>query len=285
MKIALIGARGQLGADMVRTRPDDVDLVPLNRGDVDITNRERVKVVLREIRPDAVINTAAYVRVDDAEDNSEVAFRANASGVKNIAEGCHETGSVVLHVSTDYVFDGKDRREPYHEMDIPNPINVYGISKYAGELFIRNYLDKYYIARSSSLYGKAGASGKGGNFVYTVLEKAKKGERLKVVADVYMSPTYTYDLANALWSILLEKRPYGMYHVTNAGYCSWYEFAKKIIEYSGLACECSPVSSNDYETRAKRPPWSVLSSKRGIQLRRWDLALRDFVKESGHVLR
>jgi|SRR5208283_70729 len=280
MNTVLIGADGQLGTDLLKTTPKQVTLIPLTINDLDITDRKRARELLGDMRPDAVINTAAYVKVDDAEDNVDEAFKVNAEGVKNLVDACKESRAVLVHLSTDYVFDGKNKGEPYTERDIPNPINVYGISKFAGELFVRNYLTRYYLVRSASLYGKAGASGKGGNFVYAILKKAKSGVPLNVVNDIYMSPTYALDLAIAIWKLLLEEMPYGVYHITNSGYCSWYEFSKKILDYSGLTGDIIPVSHSSYLSKARRPVWSPLTSIKGVTLRDWGSALSDFTREA-----
>ncbi len=280
MKVALLGANGQLGSDLVKTRPEGIELVPLTRKEIDVTNREQVDRVLSDIRPDLILNTTAYVKVDLAEEEPEKAFAVNAVGVKNLVDVCLKTGAVLVHISTDYVFDGKKikTKEPYTEEDLPNPINVYGISKYAGELIVRNYLEKYYVVRVASLYGRAGASGKGGNFVYTILNKARAGEPLRVVDDIYMSPTYTLDAAREIWSIIFKERPYGLYHVVNSGYCSWYEFAVKILEFAGIEARIEPVKHTEFPTRVRRPLWSPLASIKGVALRPWEEALREFVE-------
>ncbi|MGO9614011.1 MAG: dTDP-4-dehydrorhamnose reductase [Dissulfurispiraceae bacterium] len=280
MNTVLIGADGQLGTDLLKTTPKQITLIPLTIKDLDITDRKRAGELLGDLRPDAVINTAAYVKVDEAEDNVGEAFKVNAEGVKNLVEACKETKTVFIHLSTDYVFDGDNKDKPYNERDIPNPVNVYGISKFAGELFVRNYLTRYYLVRSASLYGQAGASGKGGNFVYSILKKAKSGVPLNVVNDIYMSPTYALDLAIAIWKLLLEEMPFGVYHITNSGYCSWYEFSKKILDYSGLTCDIIPVSHRSYSSKARRPVWSPLTSIKGVKLRDWGSALSDFTREA-----
>lgn len=278
MKVALIGARGQFGTDIIKTKPEGIELIPLTREELDITNRDGVKEIIDEIEPDVVINTAAYVRVDNAEDAVEEAFKVNAIGAKNLAQVCQGIKTTLLHISTDYVFDGGKKPIPYNEEDIPNPINAYGISKYAGEIFVQTYTEKYYITRTASLYGKLGASGKGGNFVYTILNKSRNKETLKVINDIYMSPTYTLDAAKEIWKPILEERPYGVYHITNQGYCSWYEFAKKILEFSKVETNIIPASHTEYKTKAKRPLWTPLVSVRGIKLRDWESALEDFIK-------
>jgi len=279
MKIALIGANGQLGNDLIRTAPSNVELFALTRKELDITSKQNVETVLENLKPDIVINTSAYVKVDKAEEEIDEAFKVNTIGVKYLIEICQKLKITLLHISTDYVFDGKKGKikEPYYENDQPNPLNVYGISKLAGEIIIKNYLKKFYIIRVASLFGKAGASGKGGNFVYTILEKAKKGEPLKVIDDIIMSPTYTYDAAKEIWHIILKEKPYGIYHVTNKGFCSWYEFAVKILEIAKIKADIKPVKHTEFKTKAKRPLWSPLESKKGIELPPWEDALKRFI--------
>jgi len=280
MKIVLIGANGQLGSDLVRTVPSNVKLIPLTRNELNVTVKAQVENVITEIKPDIVLNTSAYIKVDLAEDEVEEAFRINTSGVKNLVDICQKTGAVLVHISTDYVFDGKKIKikEPYYEDDIPNPINIYGLSKYAGELIVKNCLEKYYIVRSSSLYGVAGASGKRGNFPYTILRKAKAGEKLRVVDDIYMVPTHTLDLAEGIWRLIIEEHLYGIYHITHTGYCSWYEFAKKILEFAGMNAEVEPVKHTEFPTKARRPLWSVLGTKKEIKLCPWEEGLERFIK-------
>lgn len=279
LKVLLIGAGGQLGRDIFRTKPDKVELTTFDKQCLDITNREKTILAIKEKSPDILINTAAYVRVDDAEDKIEEAFRINSAAVKNLVDACNETGSTILHISTDYIFDGQKKPIPYDEYDGANPLNAYGITKYAGELFVQNYASMFYIARTASLYGKYGASGKGGNFVFTVLDKLKKSQAMKVVNDIHMSPTCTYDLAQEIWRLIIEKSPYGLYHITNSGHCTWYEFAKMISSISGIEGKIIPIQHEEYPTKAQRPLWSPLVSVKGINLRRWEEALETFLKE------
>jgi len=279
LKVLLIGSCGQLGSDIVRTKPDSVELLLSDIQDLDITNRANTVSVIKKTMPDLLINTAAYVRVDDAEDNTDEAFKINAAGVKNLVDASNEINSAILHISTDYVFDGSKKPVPYNENDAANPLNVYGITKYAGELFIKNYALKSYIIRTASLYGKSGASGKGGNFVFTVLNRIKNAQAMRIVNDIHMSPTCTYDLAEEIWKLILEKKPYGLYHMTNSGHCSWHEFAKKISSISGFSAEILPISHKEYLTKAKRPHWSPLISVKGIKMRPWEAALESFINE------
>lgn len=277
LKVALIGPGGQLGTEIVAAKPGEVELVPLAREALDITRPEETKTFLTGLHPDVIINTAAYVRVDDAEDDAEAAFRVNALGVKNLAVAARKTGAVLVHISTDYVFDGSKKPSPYNEDDTPNPLSTYGISKYAGELYAENFTGSHYIVRLAGLYGRAGASGKGGNFVYTILNKAGNGEPMTIVDDIHMSPTNAADAAKEIWRLITEERPFGLYHASNGGVCSWYEFAVKIAAMAGLKADITPVSHTAYKTKARRPLWSPLESVRGIRPREWEDALKDFI--------
>ncbi|MDA8387621.1 MAG: dTDP-4-dehydrorhamnose reductase [Nitrospiraceae bacterium] len=290
LKVALTGPTGQLGSDIRRSAPPEIELVTIARGEMDIGLQERVEAVITGLRPDFIINTAAYVRVDDAEDEAGEAFRVNALGARNLALAAEKTGAALIHISTDYVFDGfdwdkngkvknknKNKNVPYNEDDIANPLNTYGISKYAGELFVRNFSSRHYIVRLAGLYGRAGASGKGGNFVYTVLDRARRGEPLRVVDDIFMSPTYAADAAGAIWDLIMKVKPFGLYHAANGGVCSWYEFAVSILRHAGIGARVSPISHTDYKTRARRPLWSPLESSRGVRPRHWEEALGDFI--------
>ncbi|AHL23098.1 dTDP-4-dehydrorhamnose reductase [Thermococcus nautili] len=284
MRVAIIGANGQLGTDLVKVFRGEpgFEVVPLTHRDLDVTVSESLKI-LKEVKPDVIINTAAYVRVDDAELYPERAFTVNAIGALNVARVAEEIGAVNVYISTDYVFDG-EKGEPYAEDDVPNPINVYGTSKLAGEIFTRNYSSKYYIIRVASLYGKAGASGKGGNFVNWVIEKAKRGERLRIVDDQVMSPTHTLDVAKTLVRFIrLEPSEYGVYHMVNEGYCSWYEFTKTIFEILGWTVEIEPIKSSELNRLARRPRFSALENARlhalGLRMTGWREGLREYLKE------
>ncbi len=283
MKVAIIGATGQLGTDLVKAFSDH-EVIPLKHSDIEVTSRESCEV-LREHAPDVVINTAAYHKTDECEVYPEKAFLVNAAGAKNVAEVCSEIGATPIYISTDYVFDGT-KSESYTEKDTPNPINTYGISKLAGEFYTK-LAEKYYIIRVASLFGVAGASGKGGNFVETMIKKAKNGEEIKVVDDMVMSPTYTRDAAEMIKNIVEKKLPYGIYHVTNSGYCSWYEFARAIFDFTKLNAELSPIKTASLNLRARRPLFSALTSVKlgeySLEMRDWKPALQDYLREKGHL--
>ncbi len=282
MKVLLIGANGQLGSDLVKKLANE-QLVSLSHQDIDICEPVGTRVTLRRYAPDVVINTAAYHKVDECETNVEKTFAVNTCGVRNLALACKEQGCALLHMSTDYVFGGDtERRTPYTEIDPTHPINVYGVAKLAGECFIRYIMDRYWIVRSQWLYGVAGASGKGGNFVELMLRLACEGRDIKVVDDQVGSPTYTLDLADKI-AQLIKTDHYGLYHITNVGECTWYEFACKIWELSGLNPNAKPTTTESFGAVASRPAYSVLDNAalRGIGLddmRSWEEALTDYLE-------
>ncbi|HJH25408.1 MAG TPA: dTDP-4-dehydrorhamnose reductase [Methanophagales archaeon] len=290
MKVAIIGANGQLGSDLVKAFGEDA--IPLTHRDLDVTDLESLKI-LNELKPEVIINTAAYVRVDDAEVEVEKAFQVNAIGALNVANACNEINAVNVYISTDYVFDGA-KGEPYEEEDVPNPISVYGLSKYIGEIFTRNYSKKFYIIRVASLYGKAGARGKGGNFVDSMIQRAKNEAEIKVVDDVFMSSTYTKDVSRMLkWFLDLDlaiKPEFGVYHMVNEGYCNWYDFTKEIFTILGgdAQIQIIPIKSSELKRLARRPILSALKNKKlddlGLRMRNWKGALRDYLIEKGWIV-
>jgi dTDP-4-dehydrorhamnose reductase len=221
--------------------------------------------------------------VDDCEENDVAAFAVNAIGVKNLCLACKENNSVLVHISTDYVFDGK-KGKPYLERDCPAPGTVYGISKLAGEYYVQYMLEKYFLIRTCGLYGVAGCMGKGGgNFIENMLKRAKDNKVLRVVKDEIVGPTYTYDLAKKI-SELIRTRHYGLYHVTNTGQCSWYDFAKKIFELTGTKVQLEAATSTEFKSKARRPAYSVLAHENlkniGMNdMRAWDKALEAYLEE------
>ena len=283
-RVAIFGSTGQLGIELadVFRRSEGFDVIPLTHEDVDCADGGSVRNVLGGARPEIVINSAAYVRVDDCEDHAREAFEVNAIGALNVARVCAELDAVCVYISTDYVFDGL-KRAPYVESDPVCPINVYGASKLAGEFLTRQTAPRWLIVRAASLFGRAGARGKGGNFVEAIIAKAKRGEPLTVVNDVRMSPTYARDAAAALVG-LLNTRAEGVVHLTNNGACSWYEFAARAVELAGLRTSISPVSSEEYPSRARRPKNSALVSEHAsVKLRSWQDALKAYLLEKGHI--
>jgi len=282
MKILLIGADGQLGTDIQKVI-DRSELIPLTISDIDVTNKQGLQNIISKYKPDVVINTSAYHKVDECEDNDKLAFDVNAIGVKNICLACKDNDAVLVHISTDYVFDGK-KGSPYVETDCPNPGTVYGISKLAGELYVKNMLNKYFLIRTCGLFGVKGCLGKGGtNFIENMLKLSKEKKVLRVVNDEIVGPTYTIDLANKI-DQLIRTQHYGLYHVTNSGSCSWYDFAKKIFELTGTKVELHAASTDEYKSKARRPAYSVLEHKNlkkiGMDdLRSWDKALEAYLEE------
>ena len=281
LRITVIGSTGQLGSDLLPALTHH-EVHPLGHGDLDITEPSQVRATLEGIRPGLVINLAAFHRVDDCEDAPEKAFEVNALGVYHLARTCRDLDAVLLHVSTDYVFDGK-KGSAYVESDVPHPLNVYGTSKLSGEHLIEQVLDRFYIVRTSGLYGVAGSSGKGGNFVELMLRLAREGKPIRVVDDQVLTPTYTRDLARMLAELITHDH-YGLYHITSTGACSWYNFAGRIFELADLHPDLSPTTSASIGSKAARPAYSVLDSEvlpsAGLRpLRPWDEALAAYLEE------
>lgn len=285
-KVALIGTDGQLGSDIKRVIPAQ-ELEPLTVRDIDITDFTSTRSLFEKIKPSAIVNTAAYHKVDVCEENETEAFKVNAFAVKNLALICRDLNIPLLHISTDYVFDGT-KKTPYLEEDRPQPVNAYGLSKLAGEVFIQYIWHKHFVVRTSGLYGVAGCMGKGGgNFVVNIINKAEKEKKLKIVDDEILTPTYTYELAKKIIE-LLKTEKYGLYHMTNQGGCSWWEFASKIFEYLGSDIEIEKISSENTKAKVKRPAYSVLENKHlkeiGLKdLSPWQDALKAFLKEKKYI--
>jgi dTDP-4-dehydrorhamnose reductase len=283
-RVAVIGSGGQLGTDLVETfqSHEAFEVIPLTRAQADCTDAESVRKAVLQVRPPIVVNCAAFVRVDECEDQPQQAFVVNAVGALHVARACAEADSICVYISTDYVFDGS-KAGPYTESDSACPVNVYGASKLAGEILVRQTVPHWLIVRAASLFGRTGARGKGGNFVETIIAKAKTGEPLRIVNDVRMSPTYTRDAATALVG-LVEGGADGIVHLTNDGACTWYEFAEQILDLVGLHVSIDPVSSEEYPTPARRPKNSVLRSERSlVKLRSWKDALKAYLIEKGHM--
>jgi len=283
MKVLLIGANGQLGTDMNRVFQQAGDRVfPYVRAQLDVCSESRVAEVLAETKPDVVLNTAAYHRVEECEKKSDLAFLVNGTAAMNLAIACQKEDAILVHFSTDYVFGGYEKNAPYEETDRPAPLNVYGASKVLGEYLIPAYTDRYFIVRVCGLYGVAGSSGKGGNFVETMLKKAMADEAIRVVDDQVLTPTYTVDLAEAVRKLVLTKK-FGLYHLSSEGECSWYEFTRHIFQSAGIQAKLSPVKSTEFASRVKRPSYSVLSKAKvralGVSLPTWKDALPRYLKQ------
>ena len=283
MRIAIIGARGQLGTDLLEVLQGNV--VGLGHADIEISDAESVEYAIERVAPDCVINAAAYNRVDIAEDEPIAAWATNSLGPRNLAIACEERGIELIHVSTDYVFGIADNEQrPWTETDAPGPVSAYGTSKLAGEHFVRSLCSKHYVLRTCGLYGHAARSGAGkGNFVETMLRLGAEKDELRIISDQHCTPTSSRDLALAIAELIRTQR-YGLYHATNRGASSWYEFALEIFAHEGIDVHVSAIPSSEYPTKARRPGFSVLNSTRlesaiGRPMPEWRVALHEYLGE------
>lgn len=273
-----------MGSEIVAAaRRAGCDILALTHADCEVTDRSSVETSLRPLGPgDAVVNTAAFHRTDDCEDNPDTAMAVNGVGAQNVAIVARQRGAMVAFLSSDYVFNG-NKRVPYVESDVPSPINAYGVSKLAGEMLVAEANAQHYVTRISSVFGIAGSSGKGGNFVESMLAKARRGESIQVVDDLVMAPTFASDAAELLVRLLRMQAPFGTYHLANMGSCSWYEFASAIFDVAGVNAHLTATSTSAYAGKAARPPYSVLASEKlaGLDLRArpWREALADYLAQ------
>lgn len=278
IKVLVTGVNGQLGYDVEKRLNElGIETVGAGRSSFDITDKKETYEYISKIKPDVVIHCAAYTAVDKAEDEKEKCYAVNVDGTRNIAEICKEIDAKMVYISSDYVFDGQGM-EPQSESKQTSPVNYYGYSKEQGELIVRDLLDKYFIVRTSWLYGI-----NGNNFVKTMLKKTETNDKLYVVNDQAGAPTYTRDLAVLLCDMIKTNR-YGIYHGVNEGYCSWYEFALAIFDKTGVNIKVNPAVSSEYPAKAKRPQNSRLSKdnldKNGfMRLPSWEDALTRYLKE------
>lgn len=293
MKILITGAKGQLGNEFqsilkkgtaeigeISAVMKKAEVVAVDIDKLDITNQIEVKKLLMDLRPDAVINCAAATNVDGCERDKNFAFKVNSIGPRNLAIACEEIGAKLVQVSTDYVFSGIGNK-PLTEYDLTTPYSVYGKTKLLGENYVREFSSKYFIVRTAWLYGYEGH-----NFVYTIRKLGKEKKVINVVNDQIGNPTNANDLAYHILK-LIETEEYGIYHCTGKGECSWYEFAKKIIELSGENCIVQPCSSDEYKTPAKRPEYSSLDNMMlrntvGDEMRFWQDAIKSFMDGDSH---
>lgn len=283
MKILITGANGML-AKAVRERFKEEELILTDVAELDITNLEAVKKFVKESKPDVIINCAAYTAVDKAEEDLDLARKINADGPKNLAIAAKENNCKLVHISTDYVFGGNlPLEETYKEDDPKAPETVYGVTKLEGEENIKENMEKYYIFRTAWLYGD------GNNFVRTMTKVAlgkkdlpQEEKFVTVVADQYGSPTYAVDLAQYIYEALEKEIPYGIYHATNEGFTTWYEFTKEIYKILGIECEVKPVTTEEFPRPAKRPANSKLCKeklkKAGINIPKWQDALKRYLE-------
>jgi len=290
MQIAVIGAKGQVGSEIVAAARDArCDVIALTHADCDVTDRVSLDRALGALREgDAAVNTAAFHRTDACEADPERAMAVNALGAYNVAAAAHARSAAAVYVSTDYVFDG-EATHPYTENAAPRPINAYGVSKLAGEMLLAHANPASYITRISSVFGIAGSSGKGGNFVETMIAKADAGAPPDVVDDIVMAPTYAADCAALLVQLLIRRAPFGTYHLSNAGECSWREFADAIFTAIGSPVRARAVASRQNNAAARRPRYSALASEKlallGLASRPWHEALDAYLIERGERAR
>lgn len=276
MKILVLGYKGMLGTDLVADLEGTHDVTGKDIEDFDIASVSECRGVIGGSHADVVINAAAYTNVDGCETDEAGSFSVNADGVKNVALACRESGIKLVHFSTDYVFDGT-KNDPYVEDDVRSPINVYGRSKLKGEEYLTEISDNYLLVRTSWLYGRHGR-----NFVEAIVERAEKTGKLEVVDDQRGSPTYTVDLAAAV-RVLIEGGHRGVFHLTNRGVCTWYQFALKILEYKGMEnVSIAPIQSAQLGSPAPRPEYSVLSCRKFADathrtMRFWQIALEEYM--------
>lgn len=284
--ILLVGANGQLGTDLAATLAGP-GLVTLTRRDLDVTDAAAVERTVATVTPALVLNATAYNRVDDAETDPRPAFAVNAVAVHHLVRSATRHGARLVHFSTNYVF-GAAGPGPFAEDAPPAPVNAYGVSKLAGELLVRAAGSRHLVIRCAGLYGVAGSSGKGGNFVETMLRLGREGRPIRVVDDQVLTPTYTADLADAVRRLLAMDPPGGIYHLASGGACSWFEFARHIFALCGLRPDLAPTTSAAFNAPARRPANSVLidsrSAARGLApLRAWPDALRAYLAARGHL--
>ena len=275
MSILIVGAQGMLGSELMETLNHTRQVIGVDIAECDITDQKETRNTLLRTKPSWVINAAAYTQVDQCETNSEQAYKVNAEAVSNLALVCKEINTKLLHVSTDYVFDGKTKN-PYREEDPVNPLSVYGNSKCRGEATVQDLLDDFIIVRTGGLYGKRGV-----NFVNTIVKMAQERDELRVVNDQWMSPTCTVDLSRAIGT-LVQMSSQGIFHIVNSGFCTWYEFACKIVAITDSPCRVVPISSDELDRPAPRPTFAVLNCSKyskvtGMKLRPWEEALTDYL--------
>jgi dTDP-4-dehydrorhamnose reductase len=289
MRLALIGPHGQVGTDVAKAASAaGLEVVPIAHADCDVTDRSSLERAFAPLGSgDIVVNTAAFHRTDECEDRPDLAFGVNGMGAHNVAAAAHERGAAVAFYSSDYVFGNVLAGRPYLESDDVAPVNVYGASKVAGETLTRLGNPNAYILRIASVFGTAGSSGKGGNFVETMLAKARRDERVEVVDDIVMSPTFAADAAALSVALFTRRAPAGIYHLANSGACSWREFADGIFSTAGLSTRAIPVATVPDTSRVRRPAYSALASEKlsqfGLTARPWQAALREYLVQKGHI--
>lgn len=289
-KIAIIGAKGQLGSSLVKilSEKNEYKVLPLTHNDIEVAEKDSIKKCLDGVNPNILINTAAYVQVDNAETNQIEAFKVNALANQYLASYCKNKKIKFVFIGTDYIFGrDKKRTKPYTEDDNPGPINTYGITKLAGEYYTQSLCSNYLIVRSSGIFGVSGSSGKGGNFIETMLTLAREHKPIQVVNDQITSPTYSLDLARQIF-LLIDKDENGIFHAVSKGSCSWFEFAQTIFALTKTVVNLKSITSNSYKTPATRPHFSALENKKLEEkniniMRPWIEGLRAYLVAKGYV--
>ncbi len=282
-KVLITGSNGQLGLELQNKLKDKYELIVTSRADLDITDTQQVTELIKFKKPDVIINCAAYTAVDLCEQQGDAAYKSNAIGPKNLAIAANEIGAKLVHISTDYVFDGEGNKDelgnirPYYETDVTNPQSAYGRTKLEGEKFIIQNLNKYFIIRTAWLYGE------GKNFVRTMINLSKNNAKVKVVNDQIGSPTSTAELANMIEN-LIETEEYGIYHGTCEGYCSWYDLTCEIYGLLNINTKVIPVTTDEFPRPARRPKYSVLENKKLNELglykfKTWQEALKKYLEK------
>jgi len=286
-KIAVIGADGQLGTDLVAVLQQEQQVIPLYYPEFDLLQPDSIRLALNKLHPDVVINTAAYNKVDEAELEPVACFQLNAFAVRDLALICRDISAGLIHFSSDYVFDGRQNK-PYLEENNPAPLSAYGVAKLTGEYFVQGILDEYYLIRTCGLFGTAGCWGKGTNFVDAIIRLADKEKSVKVVNDQRITPTSTRELAERTAELIERQPDFGLYHMTNEGDCTWYEFAAAIIKLTEKKAELIPVDSTTFGAKARRPAYSVLENARAKKaglsdFSPWIDALKAYLISKSHI--
>ena len=282
MKILLIGKYGQLGSEIMKDAPPSgFKIIGFEKDELDVTNNLQIEEKLEQVKPDILINTSAYLVVPKCEEHPAEAMKVNFLAVRNLAQFCKKRKIIFVTYSTDYVFDG-GKGSPYQEDDIPNPLQMYGLSKLAGEYAALNlYSEGTFIIRTCGLYGgKAGSPGKKGNFVLNIMEEARNKEIIEVSSEQIISPTYAGDLSKANIKLLKKKAAPGIYHLVNEGFCSWADFAKEIFKLAGIKTKVVPVDRGGESGGVRRPKFSVLENTKtkalGVELPSWQEGLKSY---------
>jgi dTDP-4-dehydrorhamnose reductase len=288
MKLLLLGSNGQLGTDILAAQGKSAgtEITALTRGQIDVSQPATVASALTGYEFDVLVNCTSYHKTDDVELNASLAFAINTHSVREMARACEARQARFMHVSTDYVFAGTAHK-PYMELDCIGPVNVYGASKAMGEQLALQNCSRTLVLRVASLFGTAGASGKGGNFVETMIRLARANGEVKVVNDITMSPTATADVARWVLQLAVSQAASGIFHAVNSGGATWFEFAVEILRQAGIEAQATPISSDAFPTVAKRPDYSVLDNSRLAAvvgtLPTWQDALSRYLVAKGHV--